>query len=256
MTDRTPIAFMFSLGLHGLVVAILLLFAYSMNHQAKLPPKVFELVDGEGDNYGATAAPAFGDSGAQKQATAKTPPSFAQKIRRQLIVADSKAKMEVAKQRAEEQKQLAKEEFDRASKAAKAAAAAPSPPKVERIDAEGIRKGVIGGSTANKVGGAGGNALTREEGDLVDAYLALLTQRLKAALDQPPGLAGGLVAEAEVHILADGTLARARIVKSSGHTEFDRAVLEAIRRTEMPERPKGLNEVQTIPFRTRENDGG
>jgi len=255
MTDRMSSAFLTSLGLHGLVVAILFLFAYAMSQPARTPPKVFELVAGEGDNYGATAAPALGDSGAQKQGTAKTAPTFAQKIRRQLIVADSKAKMAVAKERAEEDKRLAKEEFDRASKAAKAAAIA-APPKIEKIDAEGIRKGVIGGSTANKVGGAGGNALTREEGDLIDAYLALLTQRLKAALEQPPGLAGGLLAEAEVHILADGTLARARIVKSSGSAEFDRAVLEAIRRTEMPERPKGLNEVQPIPFRTRENDGG
>ena len=140
MTDRTPAAFMISLTLHALVVAILLLFTYALNERVKETPKIFELVAGEGDNYGAKVAPALGVPGGLKMTvpvpkpepkpepapvapeptpikaapvkpvpaipTEKTVPDFAKKIRRQVIVADSKAKQQLAKEHAAEAKQL------------------------------------------------------------------------------------------------------------------------------------------------------
>lgn len=43
-------------------------------------------------------------------------------------------------------------------------ASKPRPQKVAKIDAEGIAKGVIGGSTPNKDGGAGGKTLVASDG--------------------------------------------------------------------------------------------
>ena len=119
-------------------------------HLRKLPGrsdggvKVFELVAGEGDNYAAKEAPAFGTPGgvkldapvpvtpepkpappappvtpppqpvtpsAPKQAD-PTLPDFKKKIVREVIKAESKAKQEIKKERAAEKKKL-EEEQDR-----------------------------------------------------------------------------------------------------------------------------------------------
>ncbi len=50
--------------------------------------------------------------------------------------------------------------------------AKPRPQNVAKIDAEGIAKGVIGGSTANKDGGAGGKALVASDGRARPAIFA------------------------------------------------------------------------------------
>ena len=60
MTARSPSAILLSAALHGLFVAIALLFAYAVQSSVKDQPKVMELVAGEGDNYAATEAPALG----------------------------------------------------------------------------------------------------------------------------------------------------------------------------------------------------
>lgn len=66
MTARSPSAFFLSATLHGLVVAVIVLFSYLVQIQVKDTPKVFELVAGAGDDYGATAAPALGIPGGIK----------------------------------------------------------------------------------------------------------------------------------------------------------------------------------------------
>ena len=157
-----------------------------------------------------------------------------------------------AKEDAANKAKMTKEEFDRLNKGKTAGAASSKNLKIARVDAEGISKGVTGGSTANKKGGAGGTALTREEGEVLEAYFSLLRQRLKNALEKPPGLSDTLKAVADVRISADGTLSNARISESSGSTEFDQAVLNAITRTQMPARPDGKSETLSIPFRMRD----
>ena len=97
-------------------------------------------------------------------------------------------------------------------------------------------------------------ALVREDGDVLDAYFSLLKQRLKSAFEPPPGLSDTLVASVEVRSNSDGTLSRARITKSSGSAEFDRAVLDAITHTQMPARPDGRSETISFPFTMREKD--
>jgi colicin import membrane protein len=182
-------------------------------------------------------------------------PNFAQQIRRKLIRAESKAKADVAKERKaeakrleEEKKRMTKAEFDKQNKAAG------SPTKVARIDAEGIAKGVVGGSTANKVGGAGGKALTSDNEDLLGAYFALFKQRLKVAFEAPDGLSDTLEVVVRVTSNADGSLTNPRVVKSSGSAEFDRAVVAAIRKVTMPARPDRRSEPIDVPFSMRERE--
>ncbi|MBI4621942.1 MAG: cell envelope integrity protein TolA [Verrucomicrobia bacterium] len=285
MTARSPSAFMLSATLHAFAVALVFLIGFIAQRNVREPMKVFELVAGEGDNYGAKVAPALGTPGGVKldlpappaprpvpvapapvppapKAAEPTVPNFARQIRKEVIRAESKAKAAVAKERAaeakrlaEEQKRMTKEEFDRANKAAKATPNA-APPKVARIDAEGIAKGMVGGSSANKVGGAGGKALVSDHDDVLAAYFSMFKQRLRAAFEAPPGLSDNLVALVRVQSNADGSLTGARIVTGSGSAEFDRAVLEAVRRTRMPARPDGKSESIDFPFVMRERDDG
>lgn len=308
-----PAAFVTSVVLHGLVVAVLLLAAYSKSFESKPATKIFELVAGEGDNFAATEAPALGSPGGIKLSVpappvprpepvapevtkpepvpekpiptppVPTPPTptppvpkppmpvapsvpkqepvksptepkpttsktktMAEQMRWEAIRSESKIKTQIARDKAAEKKRLEQE-----AKAAKAAAAS-----APRVDVEGIVKGVQGGSTANKEGGAGGKALVRSDGPVMDAYFGMLRDRLLKALDKPPGLSDTLVAEAEFRIGADGSIRGAKIISPSGSAEFDRAVLEAYSRVRMPARPDGKSSVQTARFRTKDLDGG
>ncbi len=303
MSDRMPAAFVTSVALHGLVVAVLFWAAYSSSFESKPATKIFELVAGEGDNFAAMEAPALGVPGGikltvplppapqpesgkpepakpeplpekpepapivpkppipvappvPKQEPVKSPTepkpttsktkTMADQMRWEAIRSESKIKTQVAREKAAEKKRLELE-----AKLAKAAAA-----NAPRVDVEGIVKGVQGGSTANKVGGQGGKALVRSDGPVMDAYFAVLRDRLLKALDKPPGLSDTLVAEAEFRIGADGSIGGAKIISPSGSPEFDRAVLEAFARVRMKERPDGKSSVQTARFRTKDLDGG
>ena len=180
-------------------------------------------------------------------------PDFSKQIKRKIIRSEAKAKAEVKKEREAEQKRLTKEEFDRQNRAKVAAAG--GNPRVKHIDAEGIAGGVVGGSTANKTGGAGGKALTREEGDLMDAYFSLVKRKMKDSLDKPPGLSDSLTAVAEFHLGADGSVSGAHISRSSGSEEFDRAVLDAVSRyRSIGSRPDHKSETVNLTFRMKEED--
>lgn len=302
MNPRSPGAFMLSATFHGLIIGAIFFFAMLADQSDKPTPKVLELVAGEGDNYGATAAPALGTPDGvklqipklaklkplptpapepvvqpepeptpppqlpapepvkpapakptppkptpapTKQATEQTAPNFKRQILRKVWAADARAKKEVAKERAEEAKRLKAEE---AARKARAAA------HVEHIDAEGIAKGVMGGSTENKVGGAGGKALTRQEGELLDAYFAMLKQRVLNALVKPPGISDQLVATVVFTIHADGRITGVRIKNSSGSDEWDRAVVEAFNRVQMPEYPEHKSDEFELDVKTKDVD--
>ncbi len=175
--------------------------------------------------------------------------------------AEKKARQEAAKKAKEDAARKAKEEaasrkmtkaeFDKLNKAKKSPVSTSKggAVKVQKIDTQGIVNGVLGGSTANKIGGAGGTALTRAEGDAVELYTALLARKIKDELDERPGVGAGLTVEVEIRILADGTIRGFRILDSSGSGEFDDAVRETFAKLKMPPRPKGLSEVQRFPIR-------
>lgn len=261
MQANSPSAFFLSLTLHGLVVALIVFFSITVHNQVKEPPKVFELVAGAGDNYAATEAPALGDSDvvkfnvpARPTPVMRTPPPEPvvqpapeeppvvispepkpRPVEKRPVEKRPVSKPEVKpKPKAPEKldiKPMTKEEFEKLYGKQRNPAATPPPaPKVRTINAAGIRSGVIGGSTNNKTGGAGGTALTRSEQSLVDSYMALLKQRLRAALLRPPGLSDLLHAQVHFRIGSDGTLSGVKIAKSSGSAAFDQAVLDAFAR--------------------------
>jgi colicin import membrane protein len=187
-----------------------------------------------------------------KQKTAITQIRKEANDRRAKQIADRKAKA-AAEQKAREEtlekRKMTKAEFDKQNKSkASAPKAKGAAPKIAKIDTEGILSGMRGGSTASKTG-AGGTALTRSEGDAVDGYAALLGTKIKAELDERPGVGAGLIVEVEIRILADGTLKGFRIVRSSGSSDFDEAVRDAFANIHMPPRPKGLSELQRFPIR-------
>ncbi|MDO8544058.1 MAG: TonB family protein [Opitutaceae bacterium] len=197
------------------------------------------------------------------KAAEQTVPNFSKKIRRDIIVADSKAKREIAKERAAEKKrqdeakkQLSKEEFDRLNKAKSqpASGTKSSPTKVAKIDAEGIAKGVVGGSTKNKTGGAGGKALISNSDDVLGQYFALFKQRLLREFELPTGVSEMLRARVGFMSRPDGSISNARIVKSSGNRDFDRAVLDAMSRVTMPARPDRKTEETVFWFGLVEQD--
>lgn len=114
-----------------------------------------------------------------------------------------------------------------------------APLKIPKLDTKGIREGVVGGSTENMKGGAGGTALSREEADKLSEYLSALVQRLKEAHERPTGLSDLLTAAAECYISESGTISQVRISRSSGSPEFDQSVLSAFRNVRAVPRTDG-----------------
>lgn len=268
MPENARSAFVLSFTLHGAVVALIVFFVYLLRVSAPEMPKIFELVAGEGDNFAATEAPALSAPGislnipsppvVRPQPVPEPPREVVQRAPEVPAVKAPAPKPVETKPVVETKpappkpKTMTKEEFDRLNKTRTTPAPrTPAPPRVAKINTDEIVKGVVGGSQ-NVKAGAGGRALTRDEGPVMDAYFAMLRERLRAALEKPPGLADTLVTTIEVRIAADGTLSGARITRSSGSPEFDRAVLAAVARTRMPPRPDNKTELLAIPFHMKE----
>ena len=82
MNDRASSAYFSSIFLHGMVVVLIVLSAYSCSPSSSSTPKIMELVAGPGDNYMATAATKLGvENGIEVNlpsvaiASAPTPPA-------------------------------------------------------------------------------------------------------------------------------------------------------------------------------------
>jgi TonB family protein len=183
-----------------------------------------------------------------------TVPNFKNQIAKKVKQAEAKAKQEIKKEQAAEAK-MTKEAFDKANKAKAVAKAKGGSAKIEPVG-QGIREGVVGGSPKNTKGGAGGKALTAEDGTLMERYFSLLKARLKENHEKPSGLSDALMARVEFYVGTDGSISRVRISKSSGSEEFDRSVREAFARTKsIGARPDKKGETVELEFRMREEDG-
>ena len=181
-------------------------------------------------------------------------PNFKNQIAKKVKQAEAKAKQEIKKEQAAEAK-MTKEAFDKANKAKAVAKAKGGSAKIEPVG-QGIREGVVGGSPKNTKGGAGGKALTAEDGPLMERYFSLLKARLKENHEKPSGLSDALMARVEFYVGTDGSISRVRISKSSGSEEFDRSVREAFARTKsIGARPDKKGETVELEFRMREEDG-
>jgi colicin import membrane protein len=272
---------MLSLTLHVLVAGLLWLVNYAAQLSEEKETQIFELVAGPGYDPNATVAPA-GEPGSIKvdlpappapqpeapkpvevvqaptpppkpadKPAPKPPPSISKQIDRKVARNDAK----LAKEREAEVKRLTKEEFDRQNQNKKAAATTANAPKIAKLDPKAYSEGLANGSKDSKTG-QGGKALTAMEGTEMQKYFALLQQRLKEALEKPPGLSDTLEARVQVRINADGTLTGAHVTKSSGSPEFDQAAVAAVNATTMPPRPDKKSEILTLPFRMKEIEEG
>jgi colicin import membrane protein len=266
MSAQSPGAYGLSALLHAAVVALVLFFSFASRSLVQDTPKVFELVAGAGDNYAATAAPALGSEGGVKLQAAPVPrpqtPPVPKPEASPIQAAPEAAPARPAKpvdlvaqlKRVEMRRELnleRKYEKEKAAEEKKEAAAA----RVAHIDAEGIKEGVLGGSAENKVGGAGGKALTREEGSLLDAYFALLKARIKENHIPPEGVSDRLSARVEVFVAADGSLSNVRIVSPSGNFDFDRSVIEAVEHTRsIGARPDARSESVTMTIKMSDDE--
>ncbi len=271
MTSRSSGAFALSALMHGALVALVLFFSYAARSVVEDSPKVFELVAGAGDNYAATSAPALGSPAGIKvpaQAPVRAAPTPAPKQEPSPIQAAPQEKappkpakpvdlvaelkrVEARREKRLEERYKKEEEAEQKRLAQEKLAAA----KAAHIDAEGIREGVLGGSAENKTSGAGGTALTREEGHELEAYFALLKARIKENHVPPEGVSDTLSAKVEFFVAADGSLSNVRIARTSGNTDFDLSVLEACRHTRsIGARPDGRSETVEMTFKMREDE--
>jgi colicin import membrane protein len=186
-----------------------------------------------------------------KRTAAKVEQKMAQKQRMEEANAADKARKEAAAAK----KIMTKEQYDKlygkqANPAGKAGAT-----KIARVDAEGIAGGVPGGSTSNKVGGAGGKALSREEASLMEGYFSFLKQKLEQAHEPPVGVSDKLSVRVEFMLAVDGSISQVHVVRSSGNKDFDQSVLDAFKRVRpIGTRPDGRSEAITLEFNTRDDE--
>ena len=263
MRASSSSAVMVSLTLHGLVAALIFLTTVYVAQQQKTPPVIFELVAGPPTAPEQTKAPALGNNdmilNVPKVDVPKAKPQPVPEVVKPTEMtkpAETKPKAEtsIAKEMKKKER-MSYNDYKRTHPDPK-----PIPPavaKAPRIDAEGIANGVRGGSTANKKGGGGGKALTREEGEAMQVYEAALKNRLEAAFltTKPAGLSDTLSAEVEFFVSATGEISDVQISRSSGNRDFDQSVLEAFKKITWPSaRPDHKTDQWLLTFRMKESD--
>ena len=264
MRVNSPSALFSSVALHAVAVALIVLTTVYFTPHEPVQPVIFELVAGPATAPDALQAPALGNtlepvkldvpkvSAAPEPAVEETPPPPAE-------VAPPKPKAKPDNSLAKEVKRsvtTSYRDYMRKHPTPKPAPVEARPAaNVPRIDTQGIAGGVRGGSTANTRGGGGGNALTREEHNLLDTYISELIQTLKQAYVAPPGVSDLLEARVTFDITANGSILNPRISKSSGDRDFDQAVLEAFRQyRSIGPTPNRQSDTWTVTFRMRDQD--
>jgi len=276
MQSNSPGAFFLSLTLHGLLIALIIFFTYVVKEQIVDTPKILELVAGPGDNYAATEAPAPSPTTDAimfelpdqpipeiiptpapvepepviEPVIKKAPSKEVPKIVLQPLpkpIEKAPAKVEPPKPKPA----MSIEEFRKKNPQQKSPSQ--NPPKAKSISVRTIDSNSFANVASKSTAGAGGKAMTRDEGRLLDSYIALLLQRLRAAHEKPPGLSDLLQVRVRFNIAANGTLSSVTIVTSSGSADFDQSVLRAFAKVRsIGPTPNGKSDVWTVAFRVRE----
>lgn len=278
-----------SLTLHGAAVAAILLSTWFSTMRQREAPVIFELVAGPPTNPEALEAPALGNTTSpvklevpkvelvptmpepeavvetapepvkpppkaapveksKPKPAEKTPPKTPEKPK-----ADTSLTKEVKTAQRISYQEYLKNHPTPKQPATTGKSTAPAP-KVPRIDAQGIAKGVQGGSTANTKGGGGGKALSREQQDALDTYFSMLIQELKRAHEPPPGVSDRLEVRVKFDITASGAILSPVVVKSSGNKEFDRSVIDAFLRVRsIGPMPTRRGDTITVTFKMRDD---
>jgi colicin import membrane protein len=280
MSARYPGAFVLSVVLHLLLMVGLVLFMWWAQRE-RPKPQIFELVAGPGDNYAATEAPAAVETVAvnippapvitpapQPQPRPPTPPQPQPQPQPQPTPPPAPRPIPKAEPKTppppkepapviEKAPPLTRpttyEEFRKQAgppTAAQKTPPAPRPIPTKTIDLERV-VGAAGGSTATKAG-AGGQALTRDEMDRTDAYVAMILQRIRESMERA-GMTELREVRVEFNVSTTGALSGARIVSGSGSASFDAAVLEAFRTIRpIGPPPTGRAEAFRVTIRMRE----
>jgi len=274
MRANSPSAFFTSLTLHGAVAGLIVFLTYYSVWQHGPPPVIFELVAGPPTAPDELVAPALGNSATPvkldipkvEAAPEKVEPKVEETVKTvetppasDVIPPPPKPKADTSllKELKKSQRMSYKDYLKKHPTPKPAPQTASNQPRtsgrVPRIDAEGIAQGVKGGSTANKRGGGGGKALTREEQNEFNTYISFLIAALKEAHTPPPGVNEKLAAQVTFDITAGGSILNPRISRSSGDRDFDESVLDAFRRVRsIGPTPNGKSDTWTVTFRMRD----
>lgn len=280
MRANSPSAFFTSLTLHSVVAGLIIFFTYYSVWQQGPPPVIFELVAGPPTAPDELVAPALGNSLTpvkldvpKVELPAEKPEPKVEEVVPTVKTVETPPASDVVppppkpKPKAKPEKTLLQElktrqkmsyndylkKHPRPKPQPQAATTNPRTGKGPRIDAEGIAQGVKGGSTANKRGGGGGKALTREEQNELNTYISFLINALKEAHTPPPGVNENLAAQVTFDITAGGHIVNPRISKSSGDKDFDESVIDAFRRVRsIGPTPTGKSDTWTVTFRMRD----
>lgn len=274
MRATTPSAFLTSLTLHGVAAGLIIFLTYYAARKESTPPVIFELVAGPPTAPDELVAPPLGSPATKLKADVpkiEPPPEKPQpqEITRapepevketpapppKPMATKPKPDTSLTKELKKSEKMSYKDYLKKhpIPKEPPKTATAPKGGKVPRIDAEGIAEGVRGGSTANKRGGGGGKALTREEQSQLNTYISFLLNALKEAHEPPSGVSDQLETQVTFDITAGGAILNPRITRSSGNREFDESVLDAFRRVKtIGDVPTGKSETWTLKFRMRD----
>ena len=273
MQERAPTAFFCSVALHGTVVALIAALAFVVQHQARPPMQVFELVAGPPTDATATEAPALGRPEGTVEVKVNQPvapraPVVAEPVAppapqppvaaKPAATAPAAVKTTVhAPSHKEIQRMTYKEYVKRYGPPPKPGATAgggaaalsrPAP----KIDVRGIAEGVLGGSSRSK-GGGGGHALTATQRSELEAYIARLVMALRQNHQKPPGLSDLLAADIEFFIAADGTISQVHVSRSSGNADFDQSCVEAFRQVgSVGPKPDGKSDTWVLTFRMKD----
>lgn len=253
-TARSPSAFLLSALLHALIVVGVLVFAWWAQRRQEERPQIFELVAGEGSDYAATEAPttAVPDLPTVKLELPEPPPVVTpapapQPPPPRIEPAPQPApppppkreppppapkqtlKIEKAPEPKPEQPRTTFSDYVKQHGAPKPQPQK-APPKIspKTIDGDSIARRVPSTTTNSATQGAGGTALTRPEADLWQAYISLIIQRIRRSMESA-GVTDLRSARVEFRVSVDGRVSGARIIASSGSSEFDAAVLAAFR---------------------------
>lgn len=275
MRANSPSAFFLSLTLHSVVAGLIIFLTYYSVWQQGPPPVIFELVAGPPTAPDELVAPAFGNSATPvklevpqpkvepvqekpepkveevvpKVKAVETPPAS------EVIPPPPKPKSDnsLLKEMKKTQKMSYRDYLKKHPTPKPVASAQPRTGNVPKIDTQGIAEGVKGGSTANKRGGGGGKALTREEQNEFNTYISFLIAALKEAHVPPPGVSDKLEARVTFDITGSGHILNPRISRSSGDRDFDESVLEAFRKVRsIGPTPDGKSDTWTVTFRMRD----
>ncbi len=278
MSDRYAGSFFLSLLLHLAMAVVLVAVAYVLRTREPERPQVFEVVAGPGEDYLATEAPSAPPEVTpiafqppeplppvvipepvapepppvvvpDPVPTPPTPPTPTPQPKPQ---PQPKPKPKPPVEQPKPRPTMTKEEFDRQFGKKTTAAQrtpAPAPPvKPKLVDPNALRDSLTSPSA-----GGGGDALSTQMRNQMDAYFAQLIALLKRNHQKPAGLSDLLSADFSYHVAANGRVSQVKVIRSSGNAAFDQSVLTAF--ASLPSlgaRPDGQSSTRQVTFRVRD----